>query len=134
VLAFLKLNGPATASTVGSHLWNGTHKPGDARPQRKPQAFARPAGQLLNGMKADGLVACAFDGYHWMWKSKTTTTSPKRDEWFCGYACALANVLRVTNEPQIANMVLVGDGLTIDDLKTAGVETYDLDELARSTK
>lgn len=56
----------------------------------------------------------------------------KRDEWLCGYACALANVVRVTNEPQIAKMTLTGDGLSVKELKAAGVEPYDLDEIERA--
>lgn len=56
----------------------------------------------------------------------------KRDEWLCGYACALANVMRNTNEKQIVKMTLLGDGLGIEDLRRAGVEEYDLDVIVRA--
>ena len=56
----------------------------------------------------------------------------KRDEWLAGYACALANIHRGWREAQIVEETMKMDGITLADLKGAGVEKYDLDELRRA--
>lgn len=47
--------GPSSCSNLGIHLW------GKSDSNRKPQAFARPAGKLLHAMKQKGMVETYFD-------------------------------------------------------------------------
>lgn len=54
-----------------------------------------------------------------------------RDEWLCGYACALANHHRNYHDTSSVAETMRQDGFTIADFKRAGVEKYDLDELRR---
>lgn len=57
---------------------------------------------------------------------------PKVDEWFCGYAAALSNIIRTYDETSLAKNAMVSDGLTLAMFKRAGVEKYDLDALKKA--
>jgi hypothetical protein len=56
-------------------------------------------------------------------------TEPTRDEWLCGYAAALAAVVRLHHLPSTVADVLTADGITLEDLEDAGVEDFDLRQL-----
>jgi hypothetical protein len=58
----------------------------------------------------------------------------KRDEWLCGYAAALATIIRTNREMGLARIAMVADGLTLDGFKKAGVEEYDLYSIKEATK
>jgi hypothetical protein len=55
-----------------------------------------------------------------------------RDEWLCGYAAALANIIRYHGETTLAKMAMDSDGLTLKHFVQAGVERYDLVALKRA--
>lgn len=57
----------------------------------------------------------------------------KRDEWICGYAAAIAGLIRDGERSAIKNL-LTGDGLKLENFKKAGVEDYDLDEIKKIFK
>lgn len=59
-LGYLKRHGPMTASNLGDMLWCGRGKLDDP-PMRKPQAFARPAANLLKKLEADNLVRWRYE-------------------------------------------------------------------------
>ena len=53
----------------------------------------------------------------------------ERDAFTRGYACALADWIRLFNDPSTAAQVLHHSGIKLEHLEEAGVEPYDLDEL-----
>jgi hypothetical protein len=53
----------------------------------------------------------------------------KNDPWLCGYAVALANVYRNSQDASLVRLTLRNDGITLEHLETAGAESYDLDTL-----
>ena len=48
-----------------------------------------------------------------------------------GWAAALADMNRGHDQPTIVANVMHGGGVTVRDLKRAGVESYDLDEIRK---
>ena len=54
-----------------------------------------------------------------------------RDEWACGYAVALAEVNRISDNPTLVAEVLRSAGLTIAELARMGLDDFDLDELRK---
>jgi hypothetical protein len=52
-----------------------------------------------------------------------------RDEWYAGYAAALASIWRNHHAGQDVRHALLNDGITIEHLRDAGVEKYDLDAI-----
>jgi len=60
VRALLRQHGPQTASFIGDQLWG--------RKGRKPQAFARPAGKLLQLLESQGLVRRLERGKLVLWE------------------------------------------------------------------
>ena len=56
------------------------------------------------------------------------TTSPP-DEFLNGFAIALATVQRMHDDPTAVKDAIEGNGLTIADLRKAGVDPYDLNVL-----
>lgn len=51
----------------------------------------------------------------------------KRDEWYCGYAAALAAILRRPDgDRDLVCQTMIGDGVSLGDLQRGGVEDYDL--------
>jgi hypothetical protein len=56
------------------------------------------------------------------------------DEWLCGYAAALAAVQRLYDGSTLVAEVMKCDGLTIDHLRAAGVEEFDLKQILRAVK
>lgn len=53
-----------------------------------------------------------------------------RDDWVCGYAAALAAIMRRPDHDDVlVKQTLIGDGITADMLREAGVEAYDLNPL-----
>lgn len=58
--------------------------------------------------------------------------SGSRDEWTCGYAAGLAAAWRTDRSGSMVKLALVGDGLTLDKLRAAGVEAFDLDALTEA--
>ncbi len=61
-----------------------------------------------------------------------TKVTMKRDEWFQGYATALAGVRRAGHDDATVKHVLVGDGITLADLVAGGAAAFDTDEIARA--
>jgi len=55
-----------------------------------------------------------------------------RDEWLCGYAAALSCIVRQHDVPSIVVDALIGDGITIPQLKAARVESFDLEPIKRA--
>lgn len=58
----------------------------------------------------------------------------KRDEWLCGYAAALANILRRPDQSDgdLVTHTMRSDGITIAHLEAGGVDSYDLEPLRRA--
>ena len=54
------------------------------------------------------------------------------DEWLCGYAAALAAVQRLYDETTLVKEVMRCDGLTVEHLRAAGVEEFDLKQILRA--
>lgn len=55
---------------------------------------------------------------------------PRRDDWLCGYAAALAAIVRRPDgDLTLVRQTMISDGVTIENLRDAGVETYDLHPL-----
>lgn len=57
------------------------------------------------------------------------TGEAKRDEWLCGYAAVLGAMAR---HDASVRTVMVGDGVTLEMLRAAGVEDFDMREIERS--
>lgn len=57
-----------------------------------------------------------------------------RNEWLCGYAVALAEVNRQSDNPTLVAEVLRSAGLTLAELKRIGIDKFDLDELRKCVK
>jgi hypothetical protein len=53
------------------------------------------------------------------------------DVWMRGFATALASMWRLHHDPQMVHAVLRHNGLTVEDLRAAGVDEYDLAVFAR---
>lgn len=49
-----------------------------------------------------------------------------------GYAAALADLIRMHGIESEARDAINGSGLTVEELKAAGVEDYDLDEIRKA--
>jgi hypothetical protein len=47
-----------------------------------------------------------------------------------GYAAALGDIIRVNDDPVQIREVMDGAGLSIEDLRQAGVEEFDLNEIS----
>ena len=60
--------------------------------------------------------------------------APKRDEWLCGYAAALAAAKRLHDDTSVVESVLVSDGITLARLKDAGVEEFDLCQIRKCVR
>ena len=58
----------------------------------------------------------------------------QQDDWLCGYAAALAAVQKLYHESSIVTGVLIGDGLTLEHLRSAGVEQVDLNQIEKAYK
>lgn len=65
-------------------------------------------------------------------KKPVAKNTASRDLFTCGYAAALAAVIRMYDQPTIVRNVMSGDGLTLKDFKKAGVEEFDLDILRKA--
>jgi hypothetical protein len=57
------------------------------------------------------------------------STQKIRDEWYVGYACALASIWRNHHAGQDVRDAMRHDGITLEHLRDAGVEKYDLDAI-----
>lgn len=56
----------------------------------------------------------------------------KADKAFlCGYAIAVAEIVRLHDEPTIAADVLNASNFNLDDFAAAGLDNYDLDEIKK---
>jgi hypothetical protein len=55
-----------------------------------------------------------------------------RAEWLCGYAAALAALVRLHDRPSLAKDILACDGISIEQLRRAGVPSFDLTVLERA--
>jgi hypothetical protein len=60
---------------------------------------------------------------------RAPSTQKIRDEWYAGYAAALASIWRNHHAGQDVHHAMVHDGITIEHLRDAGVEKYDLDAI-----
>lgn len=58
----------------------------------------------------------------------------KDDLWMQGFACALASLHRLHHCHGVIDDTLTATGVTIEHLKAAGVEEYDLDELKKCAR
>lgn len=63
--------------------------------------------------------------------SKSKTRTPPHDEFLCGVALVLGDMLRHHSEKNLAQMIMRGHGITYDQLKAGGVDQYDLKEIRR---
>lgn len=57
-----------------------------------------------------------------------------RDEWLCGYAAALASTYRNFHDRSLTTKTLQADGITLEQLRTAGAEERDLEQLAKALR
>lgn len=57
---------------------------------------------------------------------------PRSDEFVCGFAIALAELIRLHDEPTLARDVIDGNGYALNDFERAGVDRYDLIELRKA--
>lgn len=57
------------------------------------------------------------------------SSSVSRDEWTCGYACAIATEHRRNHDTRTLGRHLISEGLTLTKLTAAGVDDYDMREL-----
>ena len=56
----------------------------------------------------------------------------KADKLFiCGYAIAVAEIVRLHDKPTIAADVLNASNFTLEDFTAAGLDDYDLDEIKK---
>lgn len=56
----------------------------------------------------------------------------KADKAFiCGYAIAVAEIVRMHDEPTIAADVINGSGFKLSDFESAGLDDYDLREIRK---
>jgi len=55
-----------------------------------------------------------------------------RNEFLCGFACALANLNRLFDVPSKVEDIMNGAGLSVIDLEAGGVEEYDLSEIRKA--
>lgn len=60
-------------------------------------------------------------------KSANKRMSAADKHWTRGYATALATCYRNHHEKDTVRHAMIGDGITIEELERAGVESYDLD-------
>lgn len=63
-------------------------------------------------------------------KPLTDAMGPIPDEWYEGFAAAVASVARL-GEASVAKSVMVSNGVTVEKLKDNGVEAFDLDPIKR---
>lgn len=64
------------------------------------------------------------------------TQKKKKDDWLCGYACALAGVARTLKSAEgnrIVREILEHDGIGLEELKSA-VEAEDFDILSQNSR
>jgi hypothetical protein len=104
---------------------------------QKGKACTRCATTLPKASHDDvGAAATEGEGEGEAMKKKTVdkvTSKPvERDEWLCGYAAALSNLILTFGETTLASEMMIADGLKLDDFRKAGVEKYDLDAIKRA--
>lgn len=56
----------------------------------------------------------------------------ERNEFVCGYAAALAALVRLRDMPTVARDIAQCDGLTLRNFKDAGVEEFDLCQIKKA--
>lgn len=65
-------------------------------------------------------------------ESRETAAGGLRDEWLCGYAAALASIVRLQDLRSVAKSTATADGLTLERFRRAGVEEFDMRELRKA--
>lgn len=61
------------------------------------------------------------------------TPAEQRREWLRGYAAALAAIQRSFGQSSMVVSILVGDGVTVEELREARVGAFDLKPILRAT-
>jgi hypothetical protein len=54
---------------------------------------------------------------------------PLRDEFLCGFACAVATLARHHGMPALAAMICQDNGISLSELIKGGVDAYDIEPL-----
>lgn len=70
-------------------------------------------------------------------KAKAQKVKKKKNDWLCGYACALASViqeLRRSDGARVIREVFGRDAIDLAELKAADVEKDDLDVITQTLK